>query len=73
LVWNTETLYNGHRGGDDVKALLNRIGEPYGFSVDDALDNYEPPQKQTLAEFRLEPRALGTSTGAKHGNGYFSG
>jgi len=52
LVWNVDTLYNGHRAGDDVRVLLERIGAAYGFTVDDALDNYDAPQQVTLAEFR---------------------
>jgi hypothetical protein len=30
-------------GGEDMHALLDRIGAPYGFSVKDAIDNYEAP------------------------------
>jgi hypothetical protein len=42
--------------GDDVRALLNRIGAPYGFSVDDALDGYAAAQMETLSEFSLQPK-----------------
>jgi hypothetical protein len=56
LVWNTETLYNGHRAGHDVRAILDGIGASFGFTVDDALENYAPPQQETLGEFQLAPR-----------------
>jgi hypothetical protein len=56
LVWNTEALFNGHPSGTDVRDILNRIGQPYGFSVHDALENYAPPQGNPLAEFQLKPR-----------------
>jgi hypothetical protein len=56
LVWSTETLYNGHPAGDDVRALLNRIGAAYGFNVEDAFENYAVPQSETVAEFELKPK-----------------
>jgi hypothetical protein len=56
LVWNTDRLYNGDPAGEDVLELLDRIGAPYGFNVDEALENYAAPQRKRLSEFMLEPR-----------------
>jgi hypothetical protein len=56
LVWNTEALHNGHPSGKDVRDILDRIGQPYGFSVDDAIEKYAAPEGNALAEFKLEPR-----------------
>jgi hypothetical protein len=42
LVRNTDSLYNGHPAGNDVREILTRIGAPY-----------EAPPRHTLVEFRL--------------------
>jgi hypothetical protein len=41
LVWSSTALYDGHNSGEHIRCILNRIGGPYGFIVDDALDGYE--------------------------------
>jgi hypothetical protein len=32
------------------------IGAPYGFTVEDALNGYEPARLETLSEFSLQHR-----------------
>jgi hypothetical protein len=56
LVWTTATLYDGHPGSEDIHGILDRIGAPYGFTVEDALNGYEPARLKTLSEFSLQHR-----------------
>jgi hypothetical protein len=60
LIWNIDTLYNAHPAVEDVRNPVNRIGQPRGFGVDRAPENYESPQSQTREEFRLRLKAGGT-------------
>jgi hypothetical protein len=55
LIWNTDTIYNGHPAGDDVRRILDAIGAPYGFTAESAFD-YAAPQRERLEEFSLRER-----------------
>jgi hypothetical protein len=64
LVWNTEALYNGHPGGEDVRGILDRTDARYGFTVEDALDGYEAARRQTSSDF-FPPTETGSDPGAQ--------
>jgi hypothetical protein len=55
LCWNYEELCSGHPAQEDLRRILDGIGAPHGFSVENAF-HYAAPQRERLEEFSLRVR-----------------